>query len=140
MKRAILLSMVIAIIIGGCTQEKKSPIEGAWKLVYGKWGSSAFPANLTGTNIKIWTNDYFASAGQMKMDTTITDIYVGEKYTLDGNKYVEDITCHVSKGSVGEKVNILLEIKNDTLIQRWPVDETWKLTENYNTEKYLRLE
>ena len=34
MKRVIFLSLIILLIIGSCIQEKKSPIEGAWKLVY----------------------------------------------------------------------------------------------------------
>jgi hypothetical protein len=32
-----------------------------------------------------------------------------------------------------------MEIDNDTLIQKWPVDENWNLGDKYNIEKYIRL-
>jgi hypothetical protein len=35
MKRTVFLPLVILLIFGGCAQEKKSPVEGAWDLVYG---------------------------------------------------------------------------------------------------------
>jgi hypothetical protein len=34
---------------------------------------------------------------------------------------------------------MLMELKNDTLIQKWPVDENWNLQENYKIEKYVRI-
>jgi hypothetical protein len=38
-------------------------------------------------------------------------------YTLDGNKYEEQILWHYNQKSVGNKVKMLWELKNDTLIQ-----------------------
>ena len=142
MRRVIFLSLIIAMIIVSCTQEKKLPIEGAWKLVYGQRQSieGTFPAQVMGSDIKIWSKDYFASVGQLKVDTIIYDAYVGGKYSLEGGRFTEEILYHAMKSSVGTKARLLLEIRNDTLIQRWPVDESWKLQEKYNTEKYIRLE
>jgi hypothetical protein len=141
MKRTIFLSLVISVIIGSCTQEKKSPIEGAWQLVYAQWQpeNMLFPSQVKGSDIKIWSNDYFAAVGKITMDTVITNLYVGGKYTLEGNRYEEDILYHTFESLNGQKVKLLLEIRNDTLIQQWPANEDWKLEEVYSTEKYVRL-
>jgi hypothetical protein len=40
---------------------------------------------------------------------------------------------------MNRKNRMIQEIKNDTLIQKWPVDENWKLAEKYSIEKYIRL-
>ena len=37
MKKVLFTYLVMALIIGGCAREKKSPIDGIWKLTYGKW-------------------------------------------------------------------------------------------------------
>jgi len=34
---------------------------------------------------------------------------------------------------------MLMEINIDTIIQKWPVDENWKLADKYSVEKYVRL-
>jgi hypothetical protein len=66
MKRVIFLSLVIALIIGSCTQEKKSPIVGAWQLVYAKNRSmeETFPAQVSGEEIKTFTKGHFTFVGQ----------------------------------------------------------------------------
>ena len=141
MKKIILLSLIISLIIGSCAQEKKSPIEGAWKLVYGKWASSdqTFPAQVQGSSIKFWSKENFAFDGQFKMDTMVMDNYGWGTYTLDGNKYIEQVILHADKPSIGKAVRLILEIRNDTLIQSYPADENWKLPEKYSTEKFIRL-
>jgi hypothetical protein len=51
MRKVILLSLIIASIIGSCTQAKKSSIEGAWKIVeYGQW-------HITDTSLKAMFNN-----------------------------------------------------------------------------------
>lgn len=68
------------------------------------------------------------------------DSYGWGTYTLEGNKYIETIKLFPYKSNIGNNVRILLEIKNDTLIQRYPVNEKWNLQEKYRTEKYVRIE
>jgi hypothetical protein len=34
---------------------------------------------------------------------------------------------------------MIQEVENDTLIQKWPADENWKLAGKYSIEKYIRL-
>ena len=142
MKTIIFLGLIVLLTIGTYAQGKKSPIEGTWKMVYAKWESmeTSYPAQIKGSDIKIWGKNYFISVGRLEVDTLVFNAYVGGKYTLDGNKYVEDIMYHALKESVGEKIRMLLEIKNDTLSYKWPADENWKLAEKYSVEKFVRAE
>jgi len=58
----------------------------------------------------------------------------------DGTHYEESIIKHNSFPEIeGTTIKMLIEIKNDTLIQRWPVDENWNLQKKYMIEKYIRL-
>jgi len=144
MRKTVFLGLIIALIIGSCAQEKKSPIEGAWKLIYGQWHLSdtqnyQFPGNINISQIKMWSKEYFTFVGQYKLDTLVTDNYGGGTYKFEGDRFDEEVIYHASKASVGQKIKILLEIRNDTLIQRWPADDNWKLLEKYSTEKYIRL-
>jgi hypothetical protein len=144
MKRVIFLSLIIAMIIGSCTQEKKSPIEGAWKLVYAKNRSmeETFPAQVSGEEIKTFTKGHFTFVGQFKLpsDTVFQPNYGWGTYTLEGNKFIEDVKLHAEKSSIGKAKKMIMEIRNDTLIQRWPTDENYNLLEKYNTYKYIRLD
>ena len=98
-----------------------------------------FPDQVQGSQIKIWTTQHFAFAGQFKLDTVLQDNYGWGTYTLDGNKYSENVVLHASKSTIGQTVRILLEISNDTLTQKYSADENWKLPEKYSTEKYVRV-
>ena len=142
MKKILFLGLIISLLIANCTQEKSSPIEGTWKMVYARYDTMkpTFPAQITGSDIKIWGKNYFVSVGRLKVDTTVFNAYVGGKYTLDGNRYVEDIMFHAIKEQVGQKARMLLEIKNDTLSYRWPADENLKLSGKFSVEKFVRAE
>jgi hypothetical protein len=141
MKKFIFLGLIILLTIGSYTQEKKSPIEGAWQMVYGTFANSpfTFPAQVKGSQMKMWSSGYFSVVGHYEMGTIVSENYVGGKYKLDGNKYEEELVYFPEKSSIGQKVRLLLEIRNDTLIQKWPADENWKLAEQYRIEKYVRL-
>lgn len=143
MKKIAILSLFLSLFLFSCKQkEVKSPIEGVWKLVYAESPSANFiyPENVKGEDIKVWTKTYFTFDGTFKNDTTEIDSYGWGTYTLNGNKYVETLRFYPDKSSIGNVINMLLEIKNDTLIQKFPADENFQLKENYNTEKYVRLE
>jgi len=143
MKRVIFLSLVIAMITGSCTQEKKSPIEGAWQLVYAKNRSmeETFPAQISGEQVKMFIKGHLTWVGQFKlpMDTAILYDYGLGTYTLDGNKFIENVKIHAQISAIGTK-KMILEIRNDTLIQMYPTDESFNLPEKYNIMKYIRLE
>jgi hypothetical protein len=146
MKKFIFISFVIALIIGSCTKQKKSPIEGIWKLTYGKWydwnpGDTVtyeFPGNMAIYHIKIFSKGNLTFVGHYSLDTLTHDNYGGGTYTLEGDRYEENI-LYAGKAIMNRKVKMIQEIKNDTLIQKWPVDENWKLAEKYSIEKYIRL-
>jgi len=141
MKKTIFLGLIISLIISCTTQERKSSIEGAWQLVYGKWTGlkGTFPGQIPGSDIKMWSKEHFTFVGQFKLDTALLDNYGGGTYTLDGNRYQENVIYHANKPSVGSKPKMLLEIRNDSLIQKYPTNENWELVGEYSIEIYKRL-
>ncbi len=146
MKTTFFLLLLIPLFFVSCNKTTGLPHEGAWKFFYAKSVSAdtvvfEFPGNLTGSDLKVWTKNHFIFVGLFDMDTTKIDSYGGGTYTLDGNRYEENILYHANKKSVGEKVKMLLEVKNDTLIQTWPVNEDGQIDKsNYRIEKYIRAE
>jgi hypothetical protein len=145
MKKSLLCCFMIALVIGGCTQQKSSKIEGAWQLVYNKSIAGdtllfQFPGNYTGSDMKMWSKDHFVFVGLFKSDTITQNNYGGGTYTLKGNLYAETILFHTYKEVVGKTFKMIIEIKNDTLYQTWPVDDNGKIdSANYNVEKYTRF-
>lgn len=112
-------------------------------MVSGEWGSieETFPGQITGSDIKVWTEDCFAFVGKFQMDTVMIDNFGWGKYRfIEGIKYEENIMMHkYSPDLEGQTIKMLTEIRNDTLIQKWPVDDNWNLAENHSTEKYVRV-
>jgi hypothetical protein len=144
MKTKLGLFLVTLILILGFTTSPK-PIEGAWNLVYAQTIDGGkqvwrFPGNSTGSDLKMWTGNHFTFVGRFKTDTTYNDNYGGGTYTLEGTHYLETILYHTITSAVGTKIKMLIEIKGDSLIQTYPVDDNWKVDKNkYNIEKYVRL-
>jgi hypothetical protein len=145
MKKTIFLCLIIALIIGGCTQQVSKLPQGAWQLVQSQRVINdsivkMFPVKYSGSDIKMWSEKNFLVVGRLKIDTTFIDNYVGGTYKLEGNRYEESILYHVNKKAIGQTVKMLLELKNDTLIQTYPVDDSGQLIKGgYYIEKYTRL-
>ena len=38
---------------------------------------------------------------------------------------------------IGVFRRLLIEVRNDTLIQKWPADDNWKLAENYSISRNM---
>ena len=146
MRRILLLCLIIPVLLGSCTQEKVSPMEGAWKLAYeyevsGDITSLLFPGISKGSEIKMWSGDRWALVGVFIEDSTITDNFGGGKFTLEGTDYQEMVGYHSAKEYLGTTVKLFLEIKNDTLTQIWPVDEQGEpVLSHYYMEKWVRFE
>lgn len=149
MKKIIFLGLIISLIVGSCTQqEKKSPIEGPWQVV--SWQSIAgdtlqwkLGVDYTGNEIKSWSKSHFLFVGryERKRDTTFIDNYGGGTYKLHGTHCDESYIYFGVQKMVGTSQRLLLEIKNDTLIQSWPCDENWQIDKsNYNIQKLVRVE
>ena len=138
--------LVIIMIAGSCSQPGNEFPQGAWQLVQvfsvsGNKVVKYFPASLPGSDIKMWSEGHFMFVGRFQNDTSYTDNFGGGRYTLDGNRYEEEIIYHADKGYVGAKVKMLLEQRNDTLIQIFPVNEIGEPNKlQHFIEKYVRLD
>ena len=144
-KNAIIIGTLFLLILIGCKQEPANPIEGAWNLIYVKNIAndsvvSEFPTTYQGTDIKMWTKDNWSFVARYKQDTINWDNYGGGTYTLNGNIYVENVIFHADKSYIGKKLRMLMTVKNDTLIQIWPVDEKGEVNKSEcHVERYIRL-
>jgi len=146
MKNYYLLCLIIPLMLGSCTQETTSPMEGAWRLAYeyevkGESSTLLFPGVSLGSEIKMWTGDRWALFGVFFEDSTVTDNFGGGKFTIEGTNYQEIVGYHSAKQYLGQTVKLFLEIKNDTLTQIWPVDEKGEpVKSHYYMEKWVRFE
>ncbi len=146
MKKNILICLIIPILMGSCTQEKASPMEGAWKLAYeyeisGDNTTLLFPGTSKGSEIKMWSGDRWALVGVFIQDSTLTDNFGGGEFTLEGTNYQEIVQYHSATEYLGQTVKLFLEIKNDTLTQIWPVDDKGEIIKShYYMEKWVRME
>ncbi len=144
MKMLSVLSLLLIILfIAGCAveEEERSPLEGAWNLVYSEWPghNMTFPDQITGSSIKFFCNEHFVFAGRLHVDDVPMNYLGGGRYTLEGNRYSEMFDYHRSEDVVGTTTHILVEFRGDTLIQRWPANENWELAELHHMQKYVRM-
>lgn len=144
-KRLIILS-VILLIAGSWTRGTKNeptPIEGTWRLVkITLWdGDKQFtsPGDFDMNQLKTWSKEYFTFVGHYGEGKKSTDAYGSGTYKLEGNHYEEDLITYNKKQQAQTHYKMLLEIKGDTLIQRWPVDDNWKLVDKHSMEQYVRV-
>ena len=146
MKPYLILCLVATLILGSCTRESLSPMEGAWKLAYefeikGDSTTQLFPGNTRGSEIKMWSGDRWALVGVFLEDSLMTDVFAGGKFTIKDTDYREIVEFHSAPEYLGQTVKLYLEIKNDTLTQFWPVDETGEpIKSHYYMEKWVRFE
>jgi len=145
MKTKLLCLFFIAFSISAHSQKKSLNIEGAWKTVYyetinGDKPGIEFPGKSDWDVTKIWYGNHFMGMGVIKEDTKVTDLYVAGTYTLDGNKYVEDVKIIFYKPWEGKTIKMTMEMKSDTLIITYPVDENGKIDKDWAwKEKYVRI-
>ena len=145
MKKNLLICLIIPIFMGSCTQEKASPMEGAWKLAYeyeisGDNTTLLFPGTSKGSEIKMWSGDRWALVGVFIQDSTLTDNFGGGKFTLEGTNYQEIVHYHSATEYLNQTVKLYLEIKGDTLTQIWPVDDEGEIIKShYYIEKWVRM-
>jgi hypothetical protein len=145
MKKTVIFSALLLLILAGCKQEPANPVVGAWDLFYAKQVASdtvvaTFPGNYQGSQVKMWCNNYWMFTGQYKQDTVVTDVFGGGSYTLEGIVYKETIRYHSSEDYVGQTLRMRIVVQNDTLIQVWPADAMGEVDKsNYTSEKYVRI-
>jgi len=147
MKRILLLCLLTPLFFfGSCTQEKTSPMEGAWKLAFdyevkGDNTTLLYPGVSQGSEIKIWSGDRWALVGLFIEDSIVADNFGGGTFTLEGTNYQETVEYHSAREYLGQTVKLYLEIRNDTLTQYWPVDDQGVPDKNHHyMEKWVRFE
>jgi len=146
MKKNLLLCLLLPLILGSCTQEPTSSMEGAWKLAYeyevkGDNTTLLYPGETLGSEIKMWSGDRWALVGVFVEDSSLSDVFAGGKFTIEGTDYQEIVEYHSATEYLGQTVKLYLEIKDDTLTQIWPVDEAGEpVKSHYYMEKWVRFE
>ena len=110
-------------------------------MIYTIWHNPGFtfPDQVQGSQIKIWLKEYFLIVGHREYASTVFENFGGGTYKPDGNKYEENLSYFQVNPVAGQKARLLLEIRNDKLIQKQPAYENWQLAKEQRTEKYFRL-
>lgn len=145
MRKTIFLVLVIALITGSCARNTQKSLQGAWKMIQmqmveGRKVTNYFSDRYTVNQIKMWSEDHFIFVGKYQVDTSLIYRYGVGTYTLEGNLYEEDILYHFSKSYEGTKNKIWLEIRNDTLLHIFPVDDLGQPSQaTHWIEKYVRV-
>lgn len=136
---------LIVVSICACSQKKNLPIEGAWRQIEHKTitGDSIvidFPGMSEVDAIKVWSGNRFMFVARVKTDTIVEDNYGTGTFKLEGNKYEENIQILGYHPWEGKTIKMTLEIRNDTLIQTYPVDDKGVMEKEWAAiEKYVRI-
>jgi hypothetical protein len=145
MKRLLLLGLITGLILSACSRLSNKDLQGAWKMVQmqrvdaGKitnYFSEHYKVNQT----KMWSENTFMFVGKYEVDTATYYRFGVGTYTLNGNIYTEDIKYHFVESYEGQKNRIWLELRNDTLVHIFPVDENGVPGKPQHwIEKYVRV-
>ena len=145
MKKTFYVSILLMFLIAACKQEPVNPVIGAWDLIYAKQvvndtTASVFPGDYKGSQVKMWSDNYWMFVGEFSQDTITEKGFGGGSYTLEGLVYKETIKYYSSADYVGQTLRMRIVVQNDTLIQVWPADEMGEIDKsNYTSEKYVRV-
>jgi hypothetical protein len=82
-----------------------------------------FPSQYQGNQIKMFTKGHFAFFGHFTQDTLTFNSYGGGPYKLGGNRCEAIRQYYLNKSRAGTTGRWLIEIRNDTLIQKYFADE-----------------
>jgi hypothetical protein len=145
MKKVIFFGLIVWLVIPACTNELSRGPEGTWQLIQmqmieGRKITNYFSDRYNVSQIKMWSGNHFIFVGKYEVDTATSYRYGVGTFTLDGNIYEEDIKYHFDEAYEGTKNKIWLEIRNDTLLHIFPVDNTGQPNPTRHwIEKYVRL-
>ena len=145
MKKVLLMGVVIALIISACGKKPGTNPEGTWKMIQMQMNEKGkitnyFSSRYKVSQIKMWSGNHFSFVGKYEVDTTSSYRFGVGTFTLDGNIYEETILYHFDQSYEGNKNKIWLEIRNDTLLHVFPVDNSGKPDPaRHWIEKYVRL-
>ena len=135
--------MLMPILLNG-GEKKKSNVIGAWKLVAFTTVTDGEPKvmNISETenmsHLKIFSEKHVVFVGSRPDGSAV---YGGGSYSLEGNKYKENITHHYVSGLEKTVWKANLEVKNDSLFLYWTRGGDGKLDmSNYFKESYIRAD
>ena len=145
MKTKLIYFLLIAFTISVYSQKKSLNIEGTWKLVQtqtltGTKSVIDFPGKTVVDQTKIWSGNNFMFVARVKTDTIVENMYGVGTYKLQGNRYEEYLKIISYKPWEGKTILMTIEMKNDTLIQTYPVDNNGQIDKNWAAiEKYVKI-
>ncbi len=145
MKKILCFGLIIWLIASACSRQKNDPLLGAWKMIQmqqveGKKITNYFSDRYNVSQTKMWSEGHFIFVGKYEVDTTVTYRYGTGTYTLNGNIYEETIKYHFVESYEGQKNKIWLEIRNDTLLHIFPINDLGQPNQTRHwIEKYVRL-
>ena len=145
MKNIVLLVVIIWLIISACAGPEGNGPQGSWQMVQmqmveGRKITNYFSDRYSVNQTKIWDGNNFIFVGKYRVDTTTIYRFGVGTFTLKGNIYEENIKYHFEEFYEGTRNKIWLEIRNDTLLHIYPVDDLGEPnTSRHWIEKYVRL-
>ena len=145
--KAVSISCLMALLcLNATSQIKKSDFQGAWKLVSCKELkngnlTNAIPVGAVMDEIKIWSGTQVMFVNHYKGKNEENDSYGSGTWKLNGNKYEEFFTISSYKEDLENKtVRLKLEMKGDTLVQTFFLNEKFEPDENSSyIWKYLKV-
>jgi hypothetical protein len=156
MKKFILLSLVITLIIGSCIAQKSKYPQGAWQLVQVKTLSEdgkvlskwPMPSDMYKyMQIKIWTEKHYMFGSSvtypLKSGKDTTEVGAGGgSFTLMGTKYDETPLFHSAPVyRIFPLLNMELVLKGDTLFQTYhPLNNDGTPAKTIAIEKYIKMD
>jgi hypothetical protein len=137
MKKIVFLSLFVILIIGSCTQQQvaKSPLDGAWDVISVRQMHGDTVSDYVGSTLKIWSGNYYNFVGRWSLNGDTMNSFGWGTFKLEGDRYEENLVFPAPN-----TFKMLLEIKNDTITQTWPVDDNGVIDKsNYYVEKFVRM-
>lgn len=131
--------------LNATSQIQKSDLQGAWRLVAfqeiedGKV-ITYFPGKQNIEQIKIWSGNQYMFVGQRTKSKKTRDDYGLGTFKMIEDKYEEYLTIFSYKHLENKTLRLKMEIKNDTLIQTFFLNDKFEIDNNTKyIEKYIKI-
>lgn len=145
--RQLFLCLLLSLFsVGVYSQNQQLNLQGAWKVLSGtqfKDGkqTSAFLDGAIMDEVKIWSGNRVMFVSHFKKKDGESDAYGSGTWKLSGTHYEESYTISSYKKRLENKtVRLKLEMKGDTLVQTFFLNEKFEV--DNNTEfvlKYIKI-
>jgi len=144
--RQLFLCLLLSIFsVGAYSQKKDLNLQGTWKLVVvqeiedGK-NVTYFPGREKIEQINVWSGNQIFFVGQTTTSKTTREDYGIGTFKINGNNLEETLSVSSYKEAINKKLRFRVEMKRDTLVQIFFLDENFKpCEETQHIEKYLKI-